>query len=326
MKIGLGIIGCGLIGNKRARALSSAWKLVGCYDVANERAKSLAKEHQVRAYASVSNLLCDPKIQAVVISTLHDSLAPLTLKAIQAGKHVLVEKPAARSARELIPVLRVAQRATVRVRVGYNHRLHRAFRKAREIVDAGKLGPLMMVRARYGHGGRVGYNKEWRANPRKSGGGELIDQGVHLIDLARWFLGEFKKVEGFAQTLFWEMPVDDNAFLLLRTRKGQTASLHASCTEWKNLFSFEMYGCKGKLHIEGLGGSYGLERLTWYRMSPNMGPPETKTWKFPQGDDSWEVEMDEFAQDIRNKRAPQPNLQDALASLKIVEKIYQRSR
>ena len=107
-------------------------------------------------------------------------------------------------------------------------------------------------------------------------------------------MGDFKKVEGFAQTLFWKMPVDDNAFLLLRTAKGQTASLHASCTEWKNLFSFEIYGRKGKLQIEGLGGSYGLERLTWYRMLPQMGPPETKAWEFPRGDDSWDVEMNEF--------------------------------
>jgi predicted dehydrogenase len=262
----------------------------------------------------------------VVISTLHDSLAPLTLAAIRAGKHVLVEKPAARSARELFPLLAAAKKARVQVRVGYNHRFHRAFRKAREIVDAGKLGPLMMIRARYGHGGRLGYEKEWRADPKKSGGGELIDQGVPLIDLARWFMGDFSKIEGFAQTLFWKMPVDDNAFMLLRTKKGQTASLHASCTEWKNLFSFEIYGRVGKLHIEGLGGSYGMERLTWYRMLPQMGPPETKAWEFPQGDDSWEFEMREFAKDILLCRKSQPSLQDGLETLKVVDRIYCKSR
>ena len=162
------------------------------------------------------------------------------------------------------------------------------------------------------------------ADLKKSGGGELIDQGVHLIDLARWFLGDFKKVEGFAQTLFWKMPVVDNAFLLLRTAKGQTASLHASCSEWKNLFSFEIYGRKGKLHIEGLGGSYGLEELTWYKMLPQMGPPETKAWEFPRGDDSWEVEMNEFAKDIRLRRSPQPGLKDGLETLKIVDTIYRK--
>ena len=326
MKIGLGIIGCGLIGSKRAHALGSSFKLIGCYDAFKERADRLANEHHARACSSVSMLLRDPTIQAVVVSTLHDSLAPLTLAAVRAGKHVLVEKPAARNSRELGAILSAAKKSRVQVRVGYNHRFHRAFRKAREIVDAGKLGPLMMIRARYGHGGRLGYEKEWRADPKQSGGGELIDQGVHLIDLARWFLGDFKEVSGFAQTLFWKMSVDDNAFLLLRTARGQTASLHASCTEWKNLFSFEIYGRNGKLHVEGLGGSYGLEKLTWHRMLPQMGPPETKAWEFPRADDSWEFEMNEFAKDIRLRRSPQPSLKDGMEALKIVDSIYRKSR
>lgn len=326
MTTGLGIIGCGVIGNKRARALGKSFKLIACYDAAKKRSEQMAKDHNARSCSSVSALLQDPRVRAVVISTLHDSLASLTLAAVRAGKHVLVEKPAARSAPELLPVIAAAKKARVQVRVGYNHRYHRAFRKAREIVEAGKLGPLMMIRARYGHGGRLGYEKEWRADPKKSGGGELIDQGVHLIDLARWFLGDFKKVEGFAQTLFWKMSVDDNAFMLLRTKKGQTASLHASCTEWKNLFSFEIYGRIGKLHIEGLGGSYGLERLTWYRMLPQMGPPETKAWEFPRGDDSWGIEMKEYAQDIRLGRNPRPGLKHALEALRIVDTIYRKSR
>ena len=325
MKIGLGIIGCGLIGNKRARALGSSFKLIACYDASRERSERFALDHHARSCSSVSMVLQNPQIQAVLISTLHDSLASLTLAAVRAGKHVLVEKPAARSARELLPVVAAAKKARVQVRVGYNHRCHRAFRKAREIVDAGKLGPLMMIRGRYGHGGRLGYEKEWRADPKKSGGGELIDQGVHLIDLARWFLGDFKEVYGFAQTLFWKMPVDDNAFLLLKTARGQTASLHASCTEWKNLFSFEIYGRKGKLHIEGLGGSYGLERLTWHRMLPQMGPPETTVWEFPRSDDSWDEEMKEFAKDIQLRQSPRPGLQDGMEALKIVDILYRKS-
>jgi predicted dehydrogenase len=184
------------------------------------------------------------------------------------------------------------------------------------------LGPLLFVRARYGHGGRLGYEREWRTQPEISGGGELIDQGVHIIDLARWFLGEFVQVEGSAHTYFWDMPVDDNAFLLLKTASRQVAFLHASCTEWKNTFSFEICGRTGKLHIEGLGGSYGLERLTWYRMLPEMGPPETTIWEYPMADDSWAVEMQEFLDDIRLERQPSAGLRDAVAALQVVEKIY----
>jgi predicted dehydrogenase len=183
----------------------------------------------------------------------------------------------------------------------------------------------MFLRARYGHGGRVGYDKEWRARPEISGGGELIDQGMHLIDLARWFLGDFEEVQGFAHTYFWDMPVDDNAFLLLKTREKQTAFLHASCSEWKNTFSFELYGREGKLQIDGLGGSYGIERLAWYKMLPQMGPPETTIWEYPMADDSWDTEMREFREDIRLHRQPAAGLRDASAALAVVDQIYRES-
>ena len=157
------------------------------------------------------------------------------------------------------------------------------------------------------------------------GGGELIDQGVHLIDLARWFLGEFPRVEGFAATYFWNMPVDDNAFLMLRTASSAVAFLHVSCTEWKNLFSLEIYGRDGKLAVDGLGGSYGVERLALYRMLPQMGPPDTTTWEFPQPDESWAAEFAEFIDDIRQDRSPAPGLDDAKATLAIVEHVYAQS-
>jgi predicted dehydrogenase len=211
------------------------------------------------------------------------------------------------------------------VRLGYNHRFHPALRKARELVDVGALGPLMFVRGRYGHGGRIGYDKEWRANPELSGGGELIDQGVHLIDLSRWFLGDFARVQGFARTYFWQMPVDDNAFLLLRTAREQSAFLHVSCTEWKNLFSLEIYGRDAKLHVEGLGGSYGVEKLAFYRMLPEMGPPETTIWEYPRGDDSWRLELAQFLEDIRLGRQPSPGLAEARAVLSVVEEVYRQS-
>ena len=196
---------------------------------------------------------------------------------------MLIEKPGARSAGELDAVAEAARRTGALVRIGFNHRYHRAFRQAREIFESGALGEMMFIRGRYGHGGRPGYDREWRADPALSGGGELIDQGVHLIDLSRWFLGDFPSVRGRARTYFWDMPVEDNGFLLLETARGQVAFLHASWTEWKNLFSFEIAGRTGKLEINGLGGSYGIERLTCYHMLPEMGPPETTVWEYPDG-------------------------------------------
>jgi len=325
VSIGVGIIGCGLIGHKRAGALGSQ-RLVACADLNHDLADALADStKKCMATDDWREVVNHQDVSAVIVATPHHMLSEIAAAAIEAGRHVLVEKPAARNAEELRPLVRQAEVKDVRVRVGFNHRYHRAFRKMHEILNSGELGPLMFLRARYGHGGRVGYDREWRADPALSGGGELIDQGVHLIDLARWCLGDFVTVDGHAQTCFWDMPVDDNAFMLLRTASDQTAFLHASCSEWKNTFSWEIYGRHGKLQIDGLGGSYGVERLTWYRMLPEMGPPETTAWEFPMADNSWKTEMSEFFEDIEKGRPPAPGLADALAVLEIVEQIYEHS-
>lgn len=323
--IGVGIIGCGRIGQKRAGALGSGGRLVACADINVARAEALARE-KVPTFADWHQLLALPEVDAVIIATLHDSLAEISLAAVNAGKHVLVEKPAARNPQELEPVMAAAAASGVKVRVGFNHRYHRAMRKAKALVDSNALGELMFLRARYGHGGRIGYDQEWRAQPELSGGGELIDQGPHLTDLSRWFLGEeFIEIQGFAHTYFWNMPVDDNGFMLLKTPGSRVAFLHASCTEWKNVFSMEIYGRTGKLDISGLGGSYGVERLTWYRMLPEMGPPETSAWEYPMADDSWAVELAEFYDDIRLNREPAAGLRDAYESLNIIQHIYRES-
>ena len=321
----IAIIGCGLIGQKRARALGSA-RLVACADLNLERAQALARSAPgAITSADWQTTVTREDVDIVVVATTNNVLAEIALGAIEAGKHVLVEKPAARFADELTPLISAAAKRGVQVRVGFNHRYHPALQQAHNIYASGALGELMFVRGRYGHGGRIGYDKEWRADPALSGGGELIDQGVHLIDLARWFLGDFSSVVGTAHTYFWQMPVDDNGFLLLQTAQRQTAYLHVSCTEWKNLFSFEIYGRDAKLHIEGLGGSYGLERLAYYKMLPQMGPPETTIWEYPMGDNSWQLEFAEFLEDIRLGRAPTASLADAQAALRIVEQIYRKS-
>jgi predicted dehydrogenase len=323
--LGFAQIGCGLIGRKRAAALKNA-RLVYACDLDAARATELAGTMPgCRAITDFAVALRDPAVDAIIVSTLNASLAPISLEAARAGKHVLAEKPGALNAAQLREVQAAAVRAGVRIRLGYNHRFHPALRKARELVDAGALGPLLFLRARYGHGGRKGYDREWRANPKLSGGGELIDQGAHLIDLAGWFLGAFTAVDGHCATYFWDMKVEDNAFLSLRTAAGQTAWLHVSCTEWKNLFSLELYGRDAKIAIDGLGGSYGLERLTFYRMLPQMGPPETTVWEYPPPDDSWALETGAFLDDIRLGREPVPGLAEGIRALEIVEKIYHQS-
>lgn len=316
------IVGCGAVGQKRARVLGRH-KLIVAVDTAQEMAAGVASICNCRDISNDWQTVVKRKdIDLVIVATTNNFLAPVALSAVENGKHVLVEKPAARNPGELIPLIEAAARHGVYVRVGFNLRYHPAVRKAKEIADSGSLGPLMFIRGRYGHGGRKGYDREWRADPDVAGGGELLDQGVHLIDLSRWFLGEFDEINGYAHTYYWDMPVEDNAFLMLKTGANQLAWLHVSCTEWKNMFSLEIYGRDAKLHIEGLGGSYGTERLTYYKMLPQMGPPETTSWEYPFPDNSWQLEFEDFVRGIEEKRKLKSNLEDARTALEIVHKIY----
>jgi predicted dehydrogenase len=322
----IGIVGCGLIGNKRARALGTH-RLRAVADVRIERARELAGQHpECEAFEDWRRVVEHPEIDLVIASTTNDQLAAVTIAAVQNGKHVLVEKPAARNSRELEAAIAAARGSGRLVKVGFNLRFHPAIAKAKEIFDSGVCGPLMFLRARYGHGGRLGMEKEWRGRRDLAGGGEMLDQGIHLIDLSRWFAGDFTDITGHLARYFWDWEVEDNGFALLRTPSGVTAMLHASCTEWKNLFSMEIYGRTGKLQIDGLGGSYGIETLTHYRMLPQMGPPEVETWSWPGPDDSWSREMEYFVQCIETHAEPIGNLKDALAAMTIVEALERRTQ
>lgn len=322
MNMYVGIVGCGLIGQKRADSLPSGY-LKAVADITMDRASALATKYpDVVAYSDWQEMVRRDDLDLIIISTTNDWLVPIVLASIRAGKHVLVEKPAARHYSELDPVIEAADKHKVKVLIGYNLRCHPAFIKAKEIIQSGKIGPILYLRGRYGHGGRLGYEKEWRANPEISGGGELLDQGVHLIDLSRWFLGEFPHVQGHIHTFYWNMPVEDNGFMYLETAAGQVAWLQVSCTEWKNLFSFEIFCKSGKLQIDGIGGSYGTERLTLYQMLPQMGPPETTTWEYPFPDNSWKTQFEQFEQTILRDEVVQPGLEDAREALRIVASIY----
>jgi predicted dehydrogenase len=320
-----GIIGCGLIGRKRARALPDKVELISCFDLDDVIAEQFAREFEITCASSVNELLNFNDIDFVVIATRHDSLGILAKEALKAGKHVFVEKPGAINRPELVEIFELSDKYNLKVHVGYNHRHHPAVSKAIEIVKSGSIGEVMFLRGRYGHGGRIGYEKEWRADKSKSGGGELIDQGSHLIDLSIGFLGNLQLDYAATPTYFWNMPVEDNAFISLRNKKGNIGFLQASCTEWKNLFSLEIYGKNGKLDIQGLGGSYGLETLTFHEMLPEMGPPLSSSWTFPEPDISWQVEIEEFVEDLISGSNKSDNLRSSIEVLRIIEEIYTRN-
>lgn len=323
-----------MIGRRRAEVLrrSDADDLVIVADVNRSRAEAVAVGTACRVSVNWQDVLA-ADVDAVIVSTTNDWLAPISLAGVRAGRHVLVEKPMARTSAEASEVVDAATRRDVIVKVGFNHRHHPAVRRAHILVSEGVVGDLLYARCRYGHGGRLGYEQEWRMDPRVSGGGELLDQGIHLIDMLRWFFGEFTEVVGFTATYVWgaeepslERTVEDNAFALFRTAHGQVASAHASWTQWKNLFSLEVFGDRGYLIAEGLGGSYGPERLTIGRRRMEGGSPEEETLTFPDGDDSWAEEWRVFREAVRERTLPPGSGHDGVEVLRLVEAVYESVR
>lgn len=326
--IKVAIIGCGLIGKKRIAALPNNCTLKYVFDVVAENAQTASSlvDYPVIVATSLEVILNDPQVDIVIVATTHKNLVPTAMQAVRRKKHVLIEKPGSLNFDEISALQRIVSLSDVKVHVGFNHRFHPALVKAKEIIDSDKYGALLWIRARYGHGGRFGYENEWRAKREMSGGGELVDQGSHLIDLTRYFAGDVTTVFSDVQTSFWNMEVEDNAFIALRPRSGGMAWLHASWTEWKNTFSFEIALRTAKIDINGLGGSYGIETLTLHEMKPEMGPPLSSTQQWSQSDNSWKLELDDFICSIQDNEyvSVGTTLSDAVEVWKIIEEAYSK--
>jgi predicted dehydrogenase len=228
-----------------------------------------------------------------------------------------------RNATEAAQVAAATRIAGGILKVGFTLRFHPAVRRAQELCARGDLGPLFFINAIYGHGGRPGYDREWRGDAELAGGGELLDQGVHLLDLSRWFLGELEVVAAITPRWHWQVaPLEDNAFLLLRAQGGQVASLHTSWTMWKNRFSFEVVGRDGYARISGLGGSYGIESLTFGHRSTEGGAPDETTITYPHPDESWDADWRDLLTAITERRRPEVDADGGLAVMSLVDRAY----
>ncbi|MHB8240392.1 MAG: Gfo/Idh/MocA family protein [Solirubrobacteraceae bacterium] len=317
------IVGCGLIGAKRAGALGEEDSLIACHDVSAQAAERLAAEFGCRVCNTLDELLqagCD----VVVVATPHDQLAGIAELALQGGAHVLVEKPAGISSAQMDRLIECERESGRLVKVGFNHRFHPGIARAAEEVHSGRHGELMHLRGRYGHGGRIGYDREWRADPARSGGGELIDQGMHLLDLTHRIAGPLPLHSALLRTHFWDTPAEDNAALILGEAQSRTAPwamLHVTWTEW---FSLEIYCRTAKIQVDGLVRSYGPQRLRIYRMGPELGPPELEEVEYPNEDHSWEREWASFSRAIEANDATLLNgdLRDARYAWTQIEAAY----
>ncbi len=324
-KTGVAVIGAGLIGRRRAHeaARHEQSALLVVVDPNVDACEALAADYGADTAPSWQAALRDERVDVVVIATPNGYLAEIAIAALHAGKHVLLEKPMGRNVEEARRIAGAASASGRLVKVGFNHRYHPALARAHEFYVAGTIGPAINLRVRYGHGGRPGYEKEWRGNPELAGGGELTDQGVHVVDLINWFVGAPSTAYALLQTAVWPLePLEDNAFAMFAFASGVVASFHTSWTQWKNLFSFELFGTLGSLVAEGLGRSYGTEQLTVARRNPLGGVPEVEQLTFDGPDDSWRLEWADFLSAIHTGSRYLGTSDDGVTAMEMIDALY----
>jgi predicted dehydrogenase len=317
------IIGSGLIGIKRARALDNNDDLFVVCDKDLKKAQELAVDYGADFTENYIDVSRNKAVDVVIISVINKYILPIAIEMLENGKHILCEKPLGRNVEESRAILSAAEKNNKIVKTGFNHRFHPSVMKAKELIENDSIGELINIRARYGHGGRPGMEQEWRCSKELCGGGELIDQGVHLIDLCRWFTDkDVDQVYGKTYRSFWESDVEDNAFFHLEFDGNILAQCHVSWTNWKNIFSFEIFGKDGYIKIKGLGGSYGKETLEVGYRQPTGGIPAIEHFEFDDEDTSWSLEWQEFKQAIEENKEPSGSGNDGYEANVIIDAIY----
>ncbi len=322
------IIGAGLQARRRAPVIQEAPDAEIVVITAKEKvhAEPMARKMGCEAGEGWQAVVTRSDVDAVLVCTPPDIHAAISIAAMKSGKHVLCEKPLARTIPEAEEMVSVARSSGVTLKCGFNHRHHPAIWKAKGLLDGGAFGDPVFGRCTYGICGRPGYEKEWRADPKVVSGGQFMEQGIHAVDLFRWFLGDFRQVTGFVATQCFPIsPLEDNGFALLRTASGVVASIHSSLTQWKNLFLFEVFGSAGYFRVEGLGGGYGNEKLSMGKRDPSA-PFTEEVVEFRGDDSSWREEWREFEAAIREAREPLGNATDGLEALKLVNAVYAASK
>jgi len=327
-KLKVGIVGFGKMGQIRMNVINNHpdLSLEGICDV-DSNGRSCGCEF----YEDYMDLL-EADIDAVFVCTPNKFSPDIVISALNNQKHVFCEKPPGRNLEDVKNIIKAEkENEGVILKFGFNHRYHGAVLEAKSIVDSGRMGNVLWMRGIYGKAGSTDFEGQWRSNKDVSGGGILLDQGIHMIDLFRFFCGDFPEVKSFVTNSYWDIDMEDNAFALLRNEQDQVAMLHSSSTQWKHTFSLEIYLEGGYIVISGILSStrsYGHgERLITARKqfednSFAMGNPMEEITYFDQ-DLSWELEIEDFVNCIKkDKKVVVGSSEDAFGAMELVMKIY----
>lgn len=325
--IDCGIIGFGKMGKIRANAIESSGKgqVVAIYDI------DPPSDCPYQTAKSPEEVIATPGMDAVFICTPNAYIPTLCIKALNSGKHVFAEKPPGLNAAQVEEVI-VAEKASAgrKLMYGFNHRHHRSIQRMKKIVESGELGQILWMRGRYGKEVDRSFFEGWRADPKISGAGILLDQGIHMIDLMIHLGGEFDEVSSIVSNLFWKIDgIEDNVFAIFRNSKtGACASVHSTMTQWRYLFSLEVFLEGGALILNGLktsSGAYGDEDLAIKRNPSHLqdGRYESEEHIIYHTDASWQSEINHFFDCINNDlKISHGSPMDAITVMRVVDEIY----
>lgn len=330
--INIAIIGMGKIGKIRAQTVqdNQHTRLIAAFDVDSTQLDNFDGIIKCDCIDDIFNL---KGLNAVIICTFNKYAPDYTIKALESNLHVFCEKPPARTSKEVQAVIDVENKKKLILKYGFNHRYHHSVIEAKKLIENNIFGRLLWMRGVYGKAGGNQFTQNWRNDKAESGGGILIDQGIHMLDLMRFFAGDFEEVKSMVKTNYWDVKVEDNAFAIMQTKDNTLASIHSSATQWRHKFLLEMSFKNGYINLEGiLSGtrSYGDETLSIAKRQFEddtfaMGKPREEKIFFDT-DESWKLELDEFVDCVLNdKKAYNGNSKDALKVMELVEKIYDHS-
>jgi predicted dehydrogenase len=311
------VVGCGGIGNRRAQAIRNleAAELVCGIDLDEAAAERFGEKYGVEWGTDWRWAADRPDVDLVIISTANSAHAETSIGCLEAGKHVICEKPLARNPVECQAMVEAAQRAGKKLKTGFNHRYSHQTWKAHELLQQGAIGEIIFIRGRTGHGAGEQLAERWFGNFELSGGGTFLDNGVHLLDLARWFMGEFVEAVGYKTTHIPKLgQCEDNGFGLYKTTDGRVCALQSSWTQWRGYLMMEIFGTQGELII-----NYDESSCTLVRRGA-----ETTAWSFAGiPDRSWEREIEEMMAAVREDREPLANGHDGMRAVQMAYAVYE---
>lgn len=327
-KLKVGIAGYGIVGKRRHEFIKLHPRLKVTALCEQNFSQFPIILSDINTYTTYEEMLNSEELDVLFVCLTNNIAAEVTIAGLKKGIHVFCEKPPGMSVEDIRNVIEEEKKhPTLKLKYGFNHRYHDSVKEALNLVKTGELGEILNLRGVYGKSSIIPFSGGWRSRRELAGGGILLDQGIHMVDLMRLFCGEFTEVKSFVSNNFWKHDVEDNAYAIMKDEKGRVAMLNSSATQWQHKFNLEISLSEGYIELHGIlsgSKSYGEEKIVIGRRNEESvnGQLESKSIKFLQ-DNSWRDEIFEFADSIINdEQIISGNSSDALQTMKLVYSIY----